>query len=266
MMQAVDSVSGDNAVALACEFLYRFLSAALSDPYTTDLHWVLEPRDQQVALGAADLLRAEAGGFSQPLGFGELPPSQLDLTSLRALEPLTTQTSQAEYDRVFGLVLSRECPPYETEYDSSSEPFYRAQQLADIAGFYRAFGLQTALAAPERPDHLALELEFMAFLLWKERMAWTAADDQSAEKARVCASAQRSFLRDHLAWWVPSFATGLCRKAEKGFYLIVGQALATFMPLERVRLDVTVPRMPLRPALIERPEEQSGCVSCIRQS
>jgi TorA maturation chaperone TorD len=261
-MQAVESVSGDTAVALARECLYRFLSAALSDPYTTDLRSVLEPRNQQVAIGATDLLRAEAGECSPPLGFGELPPRQLDLASLWTLGSLSMQALQAEYDRVFGLVLSRECPPYETEYDSSSEPFYRAQQLADIAGFYRAFGLQTAQAAPERPDHLALELEFMAFLLWKERMARTAADEQAAEKARVCAEAQRSFFRDHLAWWVPSFAAGLRRKAEQGFYFVVGQVLAALIPLERARLNVAAPRMPLQPASIERPDEQSGCVRC----
>jgi TorA maturation chaperone TorD len=261
-MQTVESVSADQAISLARECLYRFLSAALSDPYATDLPCVLEPRNLQVALGAADLLRAEAGELSLPLGFGELPPRQLDLAPLWTAEPLSLKALRAEYDRVFGLVLSRECPPYETEYDSSSEPFYRAQQLADIAGFYRAFGLQTAQAAPERPDHLALELEFMAYLLWKERMAWTTADEQAAERARVCVEAQRSFFRDHLAWWVPSFAAGMRRKAEQGFYFAVGQVLAALIPQERARLDVSAPRLPLEPALIERPEEQSGCVGC----
>jgi TorA maturation chaperone TorD len=165
---------------------------------------------------------------------------------------------------VFGLVLSRECPPYETEYYPSAEPFFRAQQLADIAGFYRAFGLQTAKATPERPDHLALELEFMAFLLRKERLAWASAEVNAAamEQAGICAEAQQSFFRDHLAWWVPSFVMGLRRKAERGFYWAVGQILAAFMPSERPRLGVAAPRLPLQPALIERPEEQTGCSEC----
>ena len=40
----------------------------------------------------------------------------------------------AEYDRVFGLVPCKECPPFETEYHRGTEPFFRAQQLADVAG------------------------------------------------------------------------------------------------------------------------------------
>ena len=267
-MHHTEAVTEETAVLLARECLYRFLAAALSDPCTSDVGLVLEPHDQQLARSAADLLREEANEPWVPLGFGELPPRQLDLAPFQTELQPSPEELRAEHDRVFGLVLSRECPPYETEYDSSAEPFFRAQQLADIAGFYRAFGLETAQAAPERPDYLALELEFMAFLIRKERLALaTAATDAAAtERAGVCADAQQSFLRDHLAWWVPSFAMGLRRKAERGFYLAVGQVLAAYMPTERARLGVEPPRLPLRPALIERPEEQTGCTECTAQS
>jgi TorA maturation chaperone TorD len=249
-----------NGVALARTYLHRFLAAALSDPYTTDVSLVLKPESQQLALGAADLMREEASQSPVPLGFGELPSSEFDLRPLMTELDISLECLRAEHDRVFGLVLSRECPPHETEYYPSAEPFFRAQQLADIAGFYRAFGLQTARDMPERPDHLALELEFMAFLLQKERLA------RAPEQAGVCADAQRSFFGEHLAWWVPSFATGLRRKAGRGFYRAVGHVLAAFMPLERARLGVEVPRVPLQPALIERPEEQTGCTGCTTQS
>ncbi|HEY7158373.1 MAG TPA: molecular chaperone TorD family protein [Gemmataceae bacterium] len=265
-MPNTEAVTEETAVLLARECLYRFLAAALSDPYTSDVGLVLEPNNQQLARSAADLLREEANKPPpSPLGFGELPLPQLDLAPFQAELRLTLGELRAEHDRVFGLVLSRECPPYETEYYSFAEPFFRAQQLADIAGFYRAFGLETAQAAPERPDHLALELEFMAFLLRKERLALTSAGTNAAatEQAGICADAQQSFLRDHLAWWVPSFAMGLRRKAERGFYLAVCQVLAAFMPIERVRLGVAAPRLPLQPALIERPEEQTGCSGCV---
>ena len=122
---------------------------------------------------------------------------------------------RAEYDRVFGLVVPKECPPYETEYHPTQETFVRSQQMADIAGFYRAFGIEPAQSSPERPDHLALELEFMAFLLTKKRLALAAVelDPEAAEQVSICDRAQRDFFRDHLAWWVPSFAAGLRRKA-----------------------------------------------------
>src|SRR5262249_17020223 len=155
-----------------------------------------------------------------------------------------------------------------TEYHPASETFFRAQQLADIAGFYQAFGLETAEAEPERPDHVALELEFMAFLLLKQRLMLDPAnpDPEAAEHAETCPAAQAAFFRDHVAWWVPSFATGLRRKAGCGFYAAVAQVLLALAPLERARFGVAAPRLPLQPALIERPEEQAGCTACSDQA
>jgi TorA maturation chaperone TorD len=228
---------------------------------------VRDPASQRLASEAADLLREEASLSAPVRGISELGPEQLDLNPfLRELrEP--TFDPDAEYDRIFGVVFSRECPPYETEYHSTTDVFFRSQQLADIAGFYRAFGLDVSTVAPERVDHLALELEFMAFLLLKKRLALAPADGNpnALEQAGVCEDARRTFFRDHLAWWAPSFVAGLRRKAGGGNYGAIGQVLGALLPLERGRFGVAAPRLPLQPALIERPEEQSGCAACIGQ-
>lgn len=244
------------AVDLARECLYRFLAAALSDPMT-DRWSILNDGDTQcVAREAAEVLRSDFIAATAPLGFGELPVERLDLDPM--LEELRRPQDQviSEYERVFGLVHARECPPYETEYHHTSDAAFRAQQLADVAGFYRAFGLETAQAAPDRPDAIALELEFMAFLLTKKRLA---ANDEQAD---VCDKALRDFFRDHVLWWMPSFSAGLWRKAGDGFYAVVAQALAAFLRTERERFQLPPPRLPLQPAPIERPEEQPECLGC----
>jgi TorA maturation chaperone TorD len=211
-------------------------------------------------------LREEALADSVPLGFGELPAAALDLTDATAELLNSSDTLCAEYDRVFGLVYARECPPYETEYCPTAEPFFRAQQLADIAGFYRAFGITGAEAHPERPDHVVNELEFMAFLFLKKRLAADGNGPQSAEHAAVTAEARNEFFREHLAWWVPSFTAGLRRKAGDGLYFHIGRVLAAFLPAERGRFGVKAPQAPMQPRLIERPEEAAGCVGCATQS
>lgn len=73
-------------------------------------------------------------------------------------------------------------------------------RLADIAGFYRAFGMAVSR---ERPDHVVAELEFASVVSLAEAQASETGD---AEAAEVCAEAARSFLRDHLGSWLDSWA------------------------------------------------------------
>jgi TorA maturation chaperone TorD len=262
-MASAELLEDTRAVDLARECLYRFLAAALRDPAGAERPSLLSADSQELAWQAAELLREEAQSI--PLGLGELPPSDLDIEPLLAQLTGPIETQVAEYDRVFGLVIAKECPPYETEYYPAAETFQRSQQLADIAGFYRAFGIEPSLSSPERPDHIALELEFMAFLIMKKRLALAGNENDSSgsEQAAICEDACHKFFADHLAWWVPAFATGLRRKAVNGLYAAVADVLAALIPAERQRLDIPAPRLPVQAVLIERPEEQGGCAGCM---
>jgi TorA maturation chaperone TorD len=262
-MQAETSPSR-SAADLARECLYRFLAAVSGGPYAGGWGQVLDPVAQDVALAAADWLGSHTDGRSMLEARGRndfVKPEVVRLVgSLRA--PLSEL--RAEYDRIFGLVVPKDCPPYETEYYPTQETFARSQQMADIAGFYRAFGIEPARCSPERPDHLSLELEFMAFLLLKKREALAAAvsDPEAAENAHICDQAQRDFFRDHLAWWIPSFAAGLRRKAGGGYHNALANVLAAWVPEECRRLEIESVLRPAGPELIEPPDEHSGCAAC----
>jgi TorA maturation chaperone TorD len=263
-MPALDILPETDAVDLARECLYRFLSAVVTGPYDDGWFRVLDTHSQELASSAAELLRAVADPGANSLGPCELGVEDLDLAGLLANLRKPIGDLRTEHDHAFGLVIPRECPPYETEYFPSSENFARSQQMADIAGFYRAFGVEPSADRPERPDHLGLELEFMAVLFMKKRMALASAETNAdaTEQASVCERAERDFFRDHLAWWVPTFASGLSRKAKGGYLRALARVLAAVVPVERRRLDIPVSSGPTRPDFIERPEEQSGCASC----
>jgi TorA maturation chaperone TorD len=84
--------------------------------------------------------------------------------------------------------------PYEVEHKKGHE-YAKAQIMADVMGFYRAFGVEPRA---DRADHIAAELEFMHLLTLKEAHALKAGQ---ADKAELCREAQQKFLREHLLTW-----------------------------------------------------------------
>lgn len=260
-------MSSDAAVDdLACEYLYRLLSIALTDPNGVACWDTMDAVSMPFAEQAAQVLRDEVGHRPLSLAFGELSPDHLDVRELITALTTPRDTIVEEHNRVFGLVTPRECPPYETEYHPCADAFFRSQQLADVAGFYRAFGLETADGRADRPDHVALELEFVAVLLMKKRLALQEETGDAVERARLCDGAHREFFKAHLAWWVPTFTIGLRRKACGGLYEVLARVLAALIAIQRERLDVPAPSSPARPTLIEQPEQQPGCAACALRS
>jgi DMSO reductase family type II enzyme chaperone len=141
---------------------------------------------------------------------------------------------QRIYNRIVGHTISKECPLYETQY-GVAHVFQQVQELGDIQGFYRAFGLDISDVERERCDHVSVELEFMHFLLYKQAYA---VENHGDEKAQVCVDAQKKFLKDHVGKWVPLFAILFGRKAEEGFYHALSALTKEFLRLEMKLMDV----------------------------
>jgi TorA maturation chaperone TorD len=144
---------------------------------------------------------------------------------------------QEEYRRTFGLTGSL-C--YETELGMPNE-YRQSQEMADISGFYRAFGFQVGGEQRERPDHLATELEFLYVLSLKEAFA---AEQGIDEHVEVCVEARRAFLRDHLGRWIGLFA----QSASRGFdpdgegnpYLWLSRLAAAVVQADAQSLDISL--------------------------
>ncbi|MBM4409832.1 MAG: molecular chaperone TorD family protein [Chloroflexi bacterium] len=118
-----------------------------------------------------------------------------DLMRMRdALAASSTDVLAMEHNHLFEH--STFCSPYETEYEP--DPFAKARQLADIAGFYTAFGMSVSTMRPTLQDFLGTELEFMSFLARKE--AYAAARNWR-HRRQVTVDAERAFLHDHLGRW-----------------------------------------------------------------
>lgn len=251
----------DPAVNLARQALYRFTALALLDPRRGSWHQLQLIRQSQLLSSAAAFIRQYLNTAGPPPDTDGWVPDELDPQNVLGRLPNSSEAHNQAYEQVFGLVVAKACPPYETEYIDSKFAFQRSNTLADINGFYNAFGLRTAADRPERPDHIVQELEFMAVLISLQVQAQRAAPQ--GQRAQVCYRAQERFLREHLAWWAPAFARLLVRESEHPFFAAAGSFLASLMRAEQALLDVEVARGSARTAPaacpMERPEDCEGC-------
>lgn len=254
------------AQLLAREHVLRLLALAASDPASDRFARVADEQLLELAAAAARHLAEDGGTTPDELAPGEAPPRGFDLAPLTEALRLPRELLAEEHVRVFGLVVSKECPPYEVQYCPQTFSVYRSQRLADVAGFYRAFGVAPGRDVPERPDHLATELEFLGLLVAKERYARMQDGDAWQERARLCRDAQRVFVEEHLAWWLPAFAHALDGRVGRleprpALHAALAEALAALVPMERAILGIEPPVELARPRL-EGDDAAPDCSGC----
>ncbi len=190
--------------------LYQAISVLFSRPGGDKFSLLMDPEFEEQVLGAAESRvtpKEDAGELLAPLRTAFESAADPD------------KTLDKEYSLIFGHTLSNELSPYEMEFLQNDEIFYRTQRLADLQGFYAAFGFE--VNSIERADHISVESEFIALLLTKE--AYAVANDLGDEAAEVCNSARTKFLSEHYAGWVRKLATNLSDMNAHPFYAAVGR-------------------------------------------
>ena len=153
---------------------------------------------------------------------------------------------RAEHARLFGHSVRGTCPPYELEY-GRSEIIQQTAELADLSGFYGAFGLDLRESSFERGDHIAVECEFLSILCAKQ--AWGLREG-SVKLAETCWDAQRLFLRDHLSRWSPALAHRVMKADPEGFHGRIAALMSAWLEWECRQFDILLgPQwLELRPA------------------
>jgi len=279
---AADESAGANERALrfARQVVAGGLSIAFTDP--TRLPAVQEGpwNDAEMLQAAWSILVDATGAVDQrDLGLGEIVPARAETAGLSSLLTLEHDRRERAFRAIFGLLIPKECPPYETEYSHWKDPTYRAHQLADAAGFQNAFGLQPASdEGAERPDHISLELEFIAFLLQKIEVAKEQSADDP-ERLETCIEGLRHFVHDHIVWWAPTFGHCVERKidtmvadesmgeslrADLEEFRAVAQLLRAWVAAERVLNGIEPARRIIAPQVevVPPPEVDDSCESC----
>jgi len=238
----------DSTELLARSVLYRFAARCLADPMLSPC---AQAEDARAAEAAARYL-----GESKLAGDAERAGKAL---------PATLEDARTVHLNVFGLANSSESTPYEIEYFQKINVFSRTHQLADIAGFYRAFALDSVHG--ERPDHIAVETEFLHYLL--ERRIAAHQLNHGQEKESILDDAFKDFFRDHFGCWSLAFAnclSALAKTRGDEFYQAVALFLEHLATAETSRLGLS--RSDLRtvrtqPTSMESTPGDDTCQGCV---
>lgn len=264
----------DQAELAARRFVAAALAMSLCDPAPD----VPDPPSPDLLRGAWDILAERYGSDTRAaLGLGELTPAEVDAAALARWLALPGARRAKVMETVFGFVILKDCPAYETEYCPTHDATHRSHHMADAAGFFRAFGVRPDADRPQRVDHIGLQIEFVWTLL--ERIGALRGhpthDHNAREALEVCEEALREFLKDHVVWWMPTLAACVKRRIDRipgdapprlredlALLAEVSRVLRAWVGVERRWAGIDPPRRVVEPSVFVHDPDDDSCMAC----
>lgn len=183
-------------------------------------------------MNRAEHARTRASSYELlALGFG--PPSRELAEALSKAEARLSLTALdlpvliPEYHRLFVGPARLPVPPYESVYREGWQVF--GETTLEVKRRYAEAGYTLDPSFTDLPDHVAVELAFMALLAEEEAKAWEAQDTAAAS---AWLARERTFLDDHLSRWLPAFCERLLASTETAFYRRLAVELREFVTLD----------------------------------
>ena len=130
-----------------------------------------------------------------------------------------------DFSRLFLGPYKMHAPPYGSVY-LDGERQIMGKSTLEVRNNYREAGLDISTDFRNPPDHIAAELEFMYFLIFKEIEAL---ENSDVDTTIDYLEKQRAFLNEHLGAWVSEFAAFVEQKAESKFYRNLAKATKVFI-------------------------------------
>ena len=117
------------------------------------------------------------------------------------------------------------CPPHESYYRSHGRREAIAGIAAAIEADYSQLGISVA-DSTDPPDHATTQLEIMSTLCAREFAAW---EMDLPNEAGSLLESQGTFLRNHLAFWLPLLRSRLLSAGPHAYYAASMDAVHAFV-------------------------------------
>ena len=199
---------------LAREEYRRDAYKALSECY------YLPEENLLTMLGSLDRSRGEL--------FSEITQRVPQLTDIESL--------QIDFSGLFVGPYGLLAPPYGSLY-LENKRMVMGESTLDVISQYTDEELDIGIK--EAPDHIAIELEFMYFLIFREIEA--IGNGKYDDAAKFLAK-EKAFLTNHLSTWVPDFTDKIKEHAQTRFYRDLAHLTNSFVlkDMETVSDDATI--------------------------
>ena len=130
-----------------------------------------------------------------------------------------------EYARLFVGPYELKAPPYGSVY-LDQERRVMGDSTMEVIRIYKEAGLSIDEDFKELPDHIAVELEFMYYLLYQEVEAL---ENSQLDRASALRETQERFLKRFLKPWIPPFCAKIKENTENEFYVALANCVITIV-------------------------------------
>ncbi len=216
-----------STLAAARQEAYSFLGSAFSQPPSADT--IAAVRSDEFLSAAASLFSEETLApfrhFAQPIE---------DVAELQRLV-------QQEFMNLLKVPGGQYVTPYESVYcDTHAVPGKRVKGLlmgrsaVDVQKWYRLAAVEIADERKELPDHIGVELGYLAHLCGKEQQFASNGDDSRLARAWEM---QRDFLAAHIVSWVGALRDRIHERAQHAYFRAVADMLVEFAQRDLATLE-----------------------------
>ena len=136
---------------------------------------------------------------------------------------LSLQELLVEYGKLFVGPAEVLAPPYESYYRDSGTVM--GASTIGVKKFYQKTGMEMLKEIKEPPDHIAIEMNFLAQLF---RMQTQLLEDQDTDRAEQIMTLAAEFYLKHPAVWIEEFCNRVRQKSQHEFYILVAKMLLEF--------------------------------------